>query len=72
MIKYINIFILQLACSFGRAIIYTLTFLSAHLQKKSFQETTQYLEIFMLLHAVIMVVIKGNSFFKQYFKEVDL
>ena len=36
MIKCINIFILQLACSFGRAVIYTLTFLSAHLQKKSF------------------------------------
>ena len=36
MIKCINMFILQLAWSFGCAMMYTLTFLSAHLQKMSF------------------------------------
>ena len=59
-LKYKNIFTLQLTCNF-------------HLQKENlFQEITQYLEFFMVLHVFKVTMMTPSSKFKQYFEGVDL
>ena len=54
-------------CNFTGAVTYTLTFQSAHLQKKSlFQEAAQYLDFFMLLLDVFSAtMMTSSSKFKQ-------
>ena len=60
--------------NFRDAVIYTITFPSVRLLKKSlFQETTQYLDFFMLSTDVISVtVMTSSSKFKKCLERVNL